>query len=315
MAPSAAAGPAPPRRPPPPRLVGQPEGDGGHQVERPVVAVEQQPGDGGHRHQVPGPGPAQGPVEGQEPQDGEQGHQGVHPGLGVVADGERRGGHQQRGGPRRRCARPAGARPATPAAPWPPRRRRTATGRPGRRCRRRPSRSGGARRRAAGHRPACREAGSSWSGSRAMLTVSASSSHRSDRVQKRRTSATTRTTAVAPTSTDGDGAAAVGGVRLGGRRVPGPTPVRSVVGSGFRRRDRLPPVCGRRRRSGPGRNRMHAPHGIHTGPSPGCSHGLSDPTAPTGYRAVTSRSKLSGCGMVQVGRGRMWSGEGGGFLW
>ena len=57
-------------------------------------------------------GSGQRPVEGQEPEHGQQHHQRVHPGLGVVPGGERGGGHQQHGRPAdRRATEPLAGQP------------------------------------------------------------------------------------------------------------------------------------------------------------------------------------------------------------
>ena len=72
----------------------QPQAHHAHQVQRPVLRVEQGGRDHGGGDQVPGSGRCQGAMQRQEPAAREEDHQGVHAGLGGVIDGEGCAGKQ-----------------------------------------------------------------------------------------------------------------------------------------------------------------------------------------------------------------------------
>ncbi len=94
----------------PPGLPAQPQRRHRHQVQRPVLAVEQRRGRDGHADQVADGRPVEGPLHGHQPGGGEEGHQRVHPVLGGVAHGEGGRSHQDHGTDGHRPAADAAAR-------------------------------------------------------------------------------------------------------------------------------------------------------------------------------------------------------------
>ena len=103
---SRAAGcrPALPSGAPPTPATSSPGPADGDQVEVPVVGVHQCCGHGRHGDQPPPAGQLQRPADRQVPQDGLQGHERVHAGVGAVIDRPRRAGPEQERCPRRPSA-------------------------------------------------------------------------------------------------------------------------------------------------------------------------------------------------------------------
>ena len=164
------------------------------QVERPVLRVEEQRDEHArHCASRPAVGFSSARWNARMPDDDEQDLERVHARLGRVADRVRIRDDQHHRDPRAgRGRRRAGRRTtvATDRADHEHARQRADRAVAG--AEHAPSRSAAARSRAAARRRAAAPRGAAPSGRRAMLTVSASSSHRSERVQKKNTSPATQ---------------------------------------------------------------------------------------------------------------------------
>ncbi len=107
----------PPLGPSPQNLPGQPERNGADEVEGPVVGVEEQRDDGPECDEIPRTGARQCPIEGEEPDHGEQGDQGVHAALRCRSGPRRERWRRGALRPIRRCGRRAGGRRPMRGAP------------------------------------------------------------------------------------------------------------------------------------------------------------------------------------------------------
>ena len=94
----------------------EPDADHGHQVERPVLGVEQCRRHNGHGGQVARLRRLERPLQRQEAEAGQQNDEGVHARLGAVVHGEGCAGHAAPGSSRRRPGHRSAGRTARPPA-------------------------------------------------------------------------------------------------------------------------------------------------------------------------------------------------------